>query len=42
MNVTKLLLLAALLGSSAATAKAPSDAARLSLRAATITINRDQ
>ena len=42
MNVTKLLLLAALLGSSAATAKAPSDAARLSQRAATITINRDQ
>ena len=42
MNGTKLLLLAALLGSSAATAKAPSDAARLSQRAATITINRDQ
>ena len=42
MNVTKLLLLAAMLGSSAATAKAPSDAARLSQRAATITIKRDQ
>ena len=42
MKVLKLVSLAALLGSSAATAKPPSEAKRLSRRAATITIARDQ